>query len=108
MNVLNRKTLDSFKLLILRNLRKHSRLNIFIYDQIQNQIKFLLHGEVHNELSWNICLTNYDFCSDVFILWRVRIRNSCMNFQSHIEVDIQSSKMVSYGDVMFGILGLYV
>ena len=109
MNVLNRKTLDSSKLLILRNLRRHSRLNIFIYDQIQNQIKFLLQGEVHNELSWNICLRNYDSCSDVLALWHVHIRNSCMDFQSDIvissRVDIQSSKMVSYGDVMFGPFG---
>ena len=109
MNVLNRKTLDSFKILILRNLRRHSRLNIFIYDQIQNQIKFLLQGEVHNELSWNICLRNYDSCSDVLALWHVHIRNSCMDFQSDIvissRVDIQSSKMVSYGDVMFGPFG---
>ena len=107
--VLNRKTLDSSKLLILRNLRRHSRLNIFIYDQIQNQIKFLLQGEVHDELSWNICLRNYDSCSDVLALWHVHIRNSCMDFQNDIvissRVDIQSSKMVSYGDVMFGPFG---
>ena len=56
-----------------------------------------------------VIVRNYDSCSDVIALWRVRIRNSCMNFQSHIvissRVDIQSSKMVSYGDVMFGPFG---